>query len=51
MDYNLKLSNGYTTKSYARQQNPLLLRQQNQNYSDSLQKVTAIASVKEAKKG
>ena len=50
MDYILKLPDGYTTKSYARQQKPLLLRQQNQNSSDSVQKMTAIASIKKAQK-
>ena len=50
MDYILKLPDGYTTKSYARQQKPLLLRQQNQNSSDSVQKKTAIASPKKAPK-
>ena len=50
MDYDLKLPDGYTTKSYARQRNPLLLRQQNQNSSDSVQKMTAIANVKKEQK-
>ena len=50
MDYVLKLPDDYTTKSYARQKNSTLLRQQNQNSSDSVQKMTAIASFKKAQK-
>ena len=51
MDYILKLPDGYTTESYARQQKPLLPRHQNQNSSDSVLKMTAIASLKNAQKG
>ena len=37
-------------KGYGRQQKPLLLRQQNQNSSDNVQKMTAMASVKREQK-
>ena len=50
MDYIIKLPDGYTAKSYARQQKPLLLRQQNQNSGDSVEKLTAIASIKKTQK-
>ena len=50
MDYILKLADGYTKKSHARQRKPILLRQQNQISSDSVQKKTAIASIKKSQK-